>query len=221
MSLRTAGILALSAVVITAVFPNSASAGERIKGSGKIGKTSRKLAAFHAVTLKVPADLSIGVGADEPVTIETDDNILPHIKTEVKDGQLIIDSSDKELQTSSKISIKMRSAKLDELNLDGASTSNLSGFNNGNLSISSKGASNINLAGSLNKLNIDMKGAGQVQAAKLSTKETTIAIKGTGSAELTVSDKLDATINGTGSVRYHGNAKVNQKILGIGSVTKI
>ena len=219
MSRRIAGILAL--LIFAATLPLSVEATEKVKGSGKIAKDSRKLAPFHSVTLKVPAELTIVMGADEPVVIETDDNVLPHIKTVVKDGQLSIDSGDKEIQTSSKITIKFKTAKLDQLNLDGASTSMISGLNSGSLAITSKGASNLNLSGTVNKLSVDLKGAGQVQAGKLSTKETSIAIKGTGSAEFTVSDKLDATINGTGSVRYHGNAKVTQKILGIGSVTKI
>ena len=59
-----------------------------ISGSGKVIKENRKLNTFHGLDVGSTFTINITQGTPQSVSIETDDNIMPIIKTKVKNGIL-------------------------------------------------------------------------------------------------------------------------------------
>ncbi len=191
-----------------------------VTGSGKAGKEDRKVPAFHGICIMLPAQLEAKQGAPGPLTIEADDNILPYIKTEVKDGILYIDSKES-LQTRSKMSFKVSSSKLDQLQSKGTCTAKVSDLKGAEFKASSSGTASMSISGEVGKFISQIDGTGTVDSSKLKAKAVVIDIKGTGTAKVDASESLDATIKGTGTVKYSGNPKVKQSIFGLGNVSKI
>ena len=64
--------------------------GERIHGSGKVISEEREVPAFDQIHLKGSGKVILTRAADRSVRVKTDDNIMPHIRTEVENGKLII-----------------------------------------------------------------------------------------------------------------------------------
>lgn len=211
-----------SVIVLLSVFLSFALASEceAVTGSGKVGKEDRKVPAFHGIAIMIPAQLEAKQGAPGPLSIEADDNLIPYIKTEVKDGVLYIDSKES-IQTRSKLSFKVSSAKLDSLQTKGACTAKISDLKGNEFKASANGTVSMNLAGEVNNFVSAIDGTGSVDSSKLKAKKVFVDIKGTGTAKVNASETLDATIKGTGSIKYSGDPKVKQNIFGLGTVSKI
>ena len=62
-------------------------------GSGTIETETRQLPALEAVFVEYPAEVTIRQGDAQSLTITADDNLLPQLLTEVRDGKLTIENS--------------------------------------------------------------------------------------------------------------------------------
>src|SRR5258705_10697028 len=62
-----------------------------ITGSGNVTRVDRPVSGFAAVALEGSGEVVITQGASEGLTIEAEDNLLPLITSEVKDGVLRLD----------------------------------------------------------------------------------------------------------------------------------
>jgi len=87
-----------------------------------------------------------------------------------------------------------------------------------NLETRLSGAADVELAGTADRHDARISGAGSVQARTLVTARTSVSISGAGSCAVNAAEELDARISGAGSVSYEGNPRVTQRISGAGSV---
>jgi hypothetical protein len=238
MKKRNLGILLSISVALVCLCTQGALASGLV-GSGKLKSENRKLPEYHSISLKLPGEMIVDVGSNGELSIEADDNLLSHIKTDVKNGALII-SADQSLNNMQHLHIKAKTAKLDAVTVDGAatttinnaagskfelaangaSTTTINKANCGSISVSANGASKIIANGKAEKLNASLNGAGNLQSAELSTKSSNVSITGAGGAEVNASNDLDITITGAGDVKYKGNPKLNKHVIGAGSVEK-
>ena len=76
------------------------------------------------------------------------------------------------------------------------------------------------LNGIAKSLDIQISGAGHVDAGELKSKDVTIKIEGVGTGTVYATETLYAKIEGVGKVKYYGNPKVTKYINGIGSVKR-
>ena len=65
-----------------------------MRGSGNIVTQSFDVSGFDQIELNTIGDVHIEQGDSESLTIETDDNILPLLEVQVKDGKLILRAQD-------------------------------------------------------------------------------------------------------------------------------
>lgn len=64
--------------------------GPTIAGSGVTKVETREVAAFHGVDVSSAFEATIAIGTNQSVTLSVDDNLLPLVETEVKDGRLSV-----------------------------------------------------------------------------------------------------------------------------------
>ena len=64
--------------------------GKELSGSGKSKLEKRSLAGFKSVNVSGAYDVEIAVQKEPGLEMEGDDNLLPRVRTEVKDGVLSI-----------------------------------------------------------------------------------------------------------------------------------
>jgi phage shock protein PspC (stress-responsive transcriptional regulator) len=131
--------------------------------------------------------------------------------------------------------------KVESIRLNGSVDADITGFDQGTLSIDASGASKCRVDVSVNKLeieqkgashlllsgaahtaSIEMKGASRMNALNLEVETMDISLTGACDAEVFVTGNLDATAIGASNVRYKGNpAKVNEDSKGAGNIMAI
>jgi Putative auto-transporter adhesin, head GIN domain len=216
--------------------------GER--GSGNVISQTREVSDFDAVSISYPADVLIQQGSQESLEIEAEDNLLPHLKTQVRGGTLEIfykRENGKHVNPTKmvKITIVVKDltsvdfSSAGELTIDGLKTNNLdvslSGAGNlkldrvqlKELSVNLSGAGSMNASGTTEELDMNISGFGDFKGADLHSQVARVDISGAGSATVWVDDDLTAGISGAGSISYYGSASVTKQISGVGSVDHV
>lgn len=194
---------------------------EIVSGSGTVTTETREVSGFTAVTLQGFGKVIIDQNGSELLTITTDDNLLPYLKTAVRGNTLYISNTDNVVFNNvTEMTFRISAAALNAVELSGAGSMEISNLNTENWRVQLPGAGSITVAGQTNRQTVELNGAGSYNAAELVSQQAAITSNGAGSAVVQVSDSLDVTINGIGSVEYIGNPTVTQEINGVGSVRK-
>ncbi len=89
-----------------------------------------------------------------------------------------------------------------------------------NVKVYGEGGFLFELKGVANSLDVTIKGAGNVSASELKTKDVTFTVAGFGTGSVYATNTLNAKIEGVGKLRYKGEPKVTEYIDGLGSVKK-
>jgi hypothetical protein len=211
----------------------------------------REVSDFDRVFLRDYGELVITQGEQESLTIEAHPDVIPKIKTEVREGKLVIkiggtwmDKLGHALSTSLTrqwIKYNLTVKKLTGLEIAGAVRVNASDIQTDRLAlklsgaghvkikalsaevleVDSPGAGAINISGKVREQRIAMSGAGSYKAPKLESQHASVDIRGAGQATVWAAEDLDVTISGLGSVEYYGTPTLKKSVSGLGTVTSL
>jgi hypothetical protein len=211
---------------------------QSVKGSGNIIAESRQVPEFNKIRLEGQGKVALTQGNQTSLEVTTDDNILPSIETEVKNGKLIISHEKGRNLRPTKLNYFITVKDLEGVSISGSgdikgndefSANNFyadiagSGdiaikVNTNRLESSISGSGSIYLAGSTNSYECTITGSGDIDAFELRARYSSVAITGSGNCRISVVDKLQAKITGSGDVLYRGQPHINQSITGSGKV---
>jgi Putative auto-transporter adhesin, head GIN domain len=211
-----------------------------IDGNGEVTKEQRTVSSFNKIDISGGYEVLINQGSEERLELEVDENLLELIETETKNNTLYI-SSKKSIGNATSLKLYITVVDVNDIDVSGAielknkgtyQTENLEIEVSGagdidldvdveNLTMDMSGASETTLSGTANNFEIEISGAGELQAKKLKTRNTTIAISGAGSAVVFAKKTLKVEVSGAGSVKYKGSPKVEKDISGAGSVEEL
>jgi hypothetical protein len=180
-------------------------------------------------------------GDEESLTVETDDNLMQYIETEVRGGTLELGFTEDDILLRPSKSIIFRLSLIDltaldssgagkfeigeldadrlEVTLSGAGDIKIDSLTGTDLVVTVNGAGQVELAGQVKTQEITLNGLGNYVAPDLESQTATVRVPGAGSVTVWVLDTLDVTISGAGGVEYYGSPHVTQDISGVGSVT--
>lgn len=187
----------------------------RIYGTGNIMSETRNLESFHSIESRMGADINIIQSNTSYIEIEAQENLLDIMKTEVKNGKLIIHFGKYNVQTSKSIRINVYCRQAESFELYGAGRI-VSEFPLSYINIS--GAGNVNCRGTGQNVNIRINGAGTVDLFDMQVENADVRISGNGTVYVKATNKLDVRISGAGNVYYLGLPEVTKTISGIGNV---
>lgn len=189
-----------------------------IAGSGHRKTEKREVKAFNAIDTSGAYDINVTCQKAASFEIEADDNILPLIKTEVRDGTLFV-SNDQEFHSSQSPSLRVMLPDLAKLTNSGAGTVSIVDANSNQLDLNLTGAASIDAGGKAKSLTISSTGAGKIHAGNLHAEKARVSVSGAASVDVYATEQLDVDISGVGNVSYGGNPKVvNKNVSGIGRV---
>ena len=194
--------------------------GKGIQGSGVRKTEKRDLPAFKSI--ETNGAFAIDVNCQQPASfeIEGDDNLLPLVKTEVRNEVLRIYSDDSYTATKA-ISVRMSLPDLQAISSNGAADIHATNVKNDQLTISWQGAGRIEAAGETKFIDISSTGAGKLDTSRLRAERAKVSVTGAAQIDVYASQQLDVTVSGVGQVTYHGNpGVVNKSVTGFGSVNK-
>ncbi len=192
----------------------------KVKGSGVASSETRAVANFDAIDSTGVGKLKLRVGESESVIIKADDNILPLITTEVKNGVLTL-STKGAAMSKTDIVFEVTAPRIKRLENSGTVSVDASGFDGGELAVETSGVGSIKLNGRVDSFKADLSGVGSLEANALSADSVDTTLSGVGSAHVRAEKSLRANVSGVGSLTWTGAATdVSTKVSGIGRVSK-
>ncbi len=216
-----------------------------IQGSGNVITEPRQVSSFDRVSFSGSGEVIVTQGQHESLTVEAEDNIMPHITTKVKHRTLVLgfkrgdwwnairptkpikyNLSVKDIvgfDISGSGSISAASIKSDDMELDVSGSGNvvIGSLTAEILKTRISGSGKCDLSGQVMKQAIDISGSGKYRARKLDSKMVTAEISGSGNVSVWVRDKLDVKISGSAKVNYYGRPSVTMDVSGSGSVRSL
>ena len=210
-------------------------------GDGNVLKETRQVGSFNSIEISGAFDIVIKQGSAEEVTVETDHNILPIVRTVVEGNTLKIETKKPVYHTTVlKVYVTVKDLKMidvsgavniktdglltvPELSIDasGASDAKMD-IAVQKLTLDCSGASKIRFTGTAVDVKMDLSGASDIFNYELLAESYDIEISGAGNAQINVSKKIHAEISGAGSVKYKGSpTEIDQSVSGAGSIKKV
>ena len=190
-----------------------------VHGSGVRKTEKRDLPAFNSIETSGAFEVEVNCQKPASFEIEADDNIVPLIQTEVRNGVLHI-STTKSYMSSRGIVLRITVPDLASVKSTGAGKFHVSDVKNDSFEIQSTGAAQVFASGQSKSVKIGSTGAGKIEAHNLRANNAEVSVTGAASVDVYATDQLDVTVSGAGRVTYSGNPKVNKNISGVGQVIK-
>jgi hypothetical protein len=185
---------------------------------------SRDLGDYTAIDLRGAAEIKISVGQPSSLKIEGSDYAVKGLRTEVRDNTLYIEAKKTGwawFGDGDELRLTISMQKLLSLSSSGAGSIKMSGLNGGDQIVRIAGAHNLEASGQLDKLTIELDGAGNVDYGKVTTQDANVTVNGAGHVLVRTTQFLSATMNGVGAIQYEGNPqKVESSIHGVGSISR-
>ena len=217
--LRLASALGAAVVLVVGACGDSVFGGGGVRGSGTMATEMRDVSGFSGVTLQASGDVIIDVGGSESLEIEAEDNLLPILTSEVRDGVLELGASESFSPTRG-ITYRIGAAALDEIVINGSTDVAASGVAADEFEAVINGSGSIDPEGTATKLSVQINGSGDFDGEGLVATTGQVRVAGSGSAVVNVTDNLNVVINGSGDVEYIGDPTLTQSIPGSGDISQ-
>jgi len=213
---------------------------KRVRGNGNIVTKTRTTSNYDAIAVGGSFDVTLVKGKEGKITIVGEENIIPYIVTEVKNGTLKVRyKKNTNIRTSRKLTITIPFKNIDGISLGGSGSVvstdvikaddikfSLGGSGNIRVRVDAQkvitsigGSGDIKLSGTTDELKCSIAGSGSIKAYGLKANTTKATIAGSGSVRTTVKNRINAKVVGSGSIYYKGNpTHIDSKSLGSGDV---
>ncbi len=209
-------------------------------GSHNIITQTRNVSGFTQVEISGGGDAEIIQDGSESVTVETDDNVMPYVTSQVTGGTLRLGLEFTGLRsiiptrlhftvhvkdltgigTSGSWSVTAEAVKTTSLdiNISGSGRVDIGTLTADKLTIFISGSGQLNLAGTAADQSVTVSGSGKYYADNLQSQTSQIRISGSGNARLWATQSLNVNISGSGNVGYYGNPQVQFSQSGSGKI---
>ena len=157
--------------------------GSGVKGSGARKTEKRDLKSFKSIDTEGAYEIDVTCQKPASFEIEGDDNILPLIKTEVRDGVLYV-TSDRNYNSSQMVSLRIALPDLERVTTRGASKAHITDVKTESLTLNSKGAAKVDAAGQVKLVKIQSEGAGKIDAGNLHAEKAKVTASGAASVDV-------------------------------------
>ncbi len=170
-----------------------------VVGEGDVQTDARELPAFDRVSANAGMKVIIGVGDESTVAVQAQPNLLPLIKTEVVDGQLIVTIPSPGVTATEPMSLSVRAPELASVALSGGAQGFLE-HTGGPLNLDVSGGAVITAIGTTPVLTLSAAAGGRAMLQELTATNAKITMNDGSTAELTVTGTLTGTADGGASV---------------------
>jgi hypothetical protein len=198
-----------------------------VQGSGVLKEETRDVPDFTGVDIGSAIQATITVGPKTSVKISGDDNLLPLIKTEVRDGRLVTRVEGPGIRTVKPLTMTITTPKLDYVGASGASTldvdaapidklavqvsgaskATVKGIESDSLDVGASGATTVTLSGKAKRAKVDVSGASTIRAFRLPVESAQADVSGASRVEVRASDSVSGEASGASSIKVAGKPK--------------
>ncbi len=193
-----------------------------VRGNGNKAADAREVAAFDRIEASGAGMLIVRVGEKtcNCVKVSADENLMSLIRTDVRDGVLVI-STKSAYRSKNDVVVEVGAKAIKRIENSGAMSVDASGFNGGSLQLDLSGVGNVTLAGRVDGLKIDLSGVGNIDAEELRADAVEADLSGVGRGTIRAEKSIRANVSGVGGLTWKGAATVvSTNVSGIGRVSK-
>ena len=213
-------------------------------GAGDVVTETRDVRGFDALALGGIGTAIITQGDGESLLIEAEAAVLPWIKSEVRDGCLMLGLEGRwpeaprptrpirffvgvrdlrALRLSGAGDAELAHLATDRLQLavSGSGRVELGRLAAERLTVAISGSGKVAVAGEVAAQKLTISGSGDYLAGRLASASASVTVSGSGRATLRADDALDVRISGSGTVEYAGAPRLRQAITGSGRVRQV
>ena len=200
-----------------------------IPGSGIAKEETRPVEAFHAIEAGNALQVTVTVtkGAKPSLDIKGDDNLVPLVESEIRDGKLILRIKDNsnirtklpleaaivtdvldEAVASGAATVKVKGgAKVDKFTAgaSGAARLSVEGLETPKAVASASGASQVVLSGTAELLEVVASGASEIKAEELKVDDANVSISGASGGAVRASKSVAGDVSGASHLDLHGH----------------
>ncbi len=205
----------------------------------------REVAGFDEVVLEGSGIIILTQGEQDGLVIETDEKLMPRLKSEVVEGRLRLGlKSWLDIFTHINFppvhyyvtmrevhgvlisgSGKLQAGRIetDRLRLKTSGTGEMSveELRSGDLDINFSGSGKAVLGGAVETQTVRISGSGEVHADRLDCAEARVHVSGSGKVRVRAGRRLDVHISGSGDIGYIGQPSISHHISGAGKIREI
>jgi hypothetical protein len=208
-------------------------------GSGKIVTEKRQTGNFTGISVGGAFEVEVKNGPETIVEVESDDNVIKFIETNVSGDVLRINTNISSGFNNAHFKVYVTAPEINSIKTSGAANLKVIGQlkSTGKISIDVSGAGNvetvvdapevdaevsgagkIELSGKTREYTAKVTGSGNLKSGNLKSENTTIRVSGAGTARVHASINLKANASGAGNIFYKGGATVEKKKSGAGNI---
>jgi len=198
----------------------SAFGANAIEGNGQSQLETRPVSSVGKLDINGPVRVEVRVGAGPSLQVEAESNLLSLVHTEVSGDTLHIFVTGS-FHSNSGLRVIYTTPQLSQINASGSGRLIVAGLNGAGLYLDQNGSRSTELRGSVDRLDLQVRGSGSIDASGLNSGATQASLSGSGRLDLGQihGDSLDVNVNGSGGVRGGGEVRaVNVRVRGSGSV---
>ena len=189
-----------------------------VRGSGNVITESRDVNGFSEIALFGSGTVRVDVNGSESLIIEAEDNIMPLLKTEVRNGRLEL-SVESNISPTTDVTYTVSAVALDGVTIAGSGKVTATGVAADSFDVEISGSGRVEPTGTSGTLVVEISGSGNYLGEGLAASVGTVRMSGSGEAVVNVADDLDVDISGSGGVQYIGGPNVTESISGSGDIT--
>ena len=207
-----------------------------------IVKETRSVQDFDEVAMEGHGELMIVQGDHEALEIEADEDLLPKIQSEVRNGRLVLGirnwwdwllppwgpihyyltmKSIRGISISGSGSVTASEIQTDQchLALSGSGRAVLAKLTAESAEYHISGSGRIEVGGGeVGRQELKISGSGNLDTRAVTCENAVVHISGSGNVALQAEKTLDVHVSGSGDVRYKGQPTVSQHVSGSGRV---
>ena len=228
----------LTALVVS-LFLSCGSPETVLFGNGVLTTVERAVPGTSSVTVANWGDLTIRVGSPASLTITGEENLLPHLTSEVTFGKLWLGTeaflnvrptraltyvltvpSLTGIAVSSSGSVTAPALTATDFTVEVSSSGGVTieGLEANRLTTRISSAGDVHLTGAVRDHTVFLSSSGDLLADGLRSTNATVTLSSSGNAMLWVTERLEATLSSAGNVRYYGEPQVTTHVSSVGSV---
>ncbi len=200
-----AGLLLLTIVAVAHadIRVNTSKGGRPERGSGTMTTEVREIDSFVWITTDAPVELYVTRAEGWSLSVTVDDNLHDHIVTEVRRGDLFIETEGS-FRTRGPIRIDITVPMLEGLALEGAGDAYLIDVADDEFLIDLQGSGDVTVEGNAAFLEIALDGSGDVDASDFRAATVIATLNGSGDIICFATERFEGTVNGSGDIVYRG-----------------
>ncbi len=216
------------------------SCGDSVRGNGNVVQVTREVPNFQSLATLGSIDVEIQPGDNYSLQIVDDENIIPYVITEVKNGELQIQYKKGVSISSSHTKVIVTVPFLNSIRTSGSADITSKGLitNNQMVDLSSSGSGDMSLqlnapaikitgsgsgdfvvSGQTKDVKCTLTGSNNLDSKDLKAENVDVKITGSADAKVYASVSLRAVLTGSGSLLYWGNPSLPEvRVTGSGEV---